>query len=119
MIETMDDILHPGNAARRDANFPDAPWDWSKDAASLAAADAGLVLNDEHWEVVHALQEYYARHEEGIRLRELCDALEERFHARGGMKHLYRLLPGGPIMQGCLLAGLEPPAADKGFGNVF
>jgi tRNA 2-thiouridine synthesizing protein E len=36
------------------------------------------------------------------------------------MKFLYKLLPGGPVSQGCRLAGLEPPAGstDPGFGSV-
>ncbi|MGB5339763.1 MAG: sulfite reductase, partial [Gammaproteobacteria bacterium] len=36
------------------------------------------------------------------------------------LKYLYTLLPGGPVAQGCRLAGLEPPAGsqDAGFGSV-
>jgi tRNA 2-thiouridine synthesizing protein E len=70
---------------------------------------------------VRALQEYYARRAaEAINLRELHDALEERFHRQGGLKYLYQLFPGGPVAQGCRLAGLKAPAgaADKGFGSV-
>jgi len=53
-------------------------------------------------------------------MRELHDALEERFHARGGLKRLYQLFPGGPLAQGCRLAGLKAPflATDHGFGSV-
>jgi len=56
-----------------------------------------------------------------INARELHDALEERFHSRGGMKFLYDLFPGGPVTQGCRLAGLEPPAGshEEGFGSVM
>jgi tRNA 2-thiouridine synthesizing protein E len=53
-------------------------------------------------------------------VRELHDALDERFHARGGIKFLYEQFPGGPIAQGCRFAGLQAPAgaADKSFGSV-
>jgi tRNA 2-thiouridine synthesizing protein E len=36
------------------------------------------------------------------------------------MKYLYTLFPGGPIVQGCRLAGLKAPAGatDRGFGSV-
>ena len=70
---------------------------------------------------MRALQEYNARHAEGgINVRELHDALDEKFHEKGGMKYLYGLFPGGPISQGCRLAGIEAPpgSTDTGFGSV-
>ncbi len=46
--------------------------------------------------------------------------LEEKFHSKGGMKFLYKLLPNGPVSQGCLLAGIDIPAGnvDLSFGSV-
>jgi len=103
-------------------DFPHAPEGWSVDTAQQAAASEGLQPGDSHWDVVRALQEYFARHADGpvFNARELHDALDEKFHAQGGMKYLFRLFPGGPIAQGCRLAGLEPPAGsvDPGFGSV-
>lgn len=104
------------------AGFPDAPPGWSvEEARELADAD-GLYLSEAHWELIRALQRYFARHEgdAGINLRELHDALEEGFHARGGLRQLYRLFPGGPVAQGCRIAGLKAPphAHDPGFGSM-
>ena len=104
------------------SEFPYAPEDWSLDAATKTATEDGLTVAADHWEAVRALQEFYSRHDSpGINTRELRDALDERFHNRGGMKYLFELFPGGPVTQGCRLAGLEPPAggADKGFGSVM
>jgi tRNA 2-thiouridine synthesizing protein E len=104
------------------AQFPHAPHDWSPQTALHMAQTEGVSLTDEHWEVVQALQEYFARHDlREPNMRELHDALEERFHARGGMKHLYLLFPGGPVAQGCRVAGLPVPflAVDRGFGSVM
>lgn len=103
-------------------DFTYAPAGWSQDAASSSAAAEDLEMTAGHWDTVRALQEFYARHDNAhINARELHDALEERFHSRGGMKYLYGLFPGGPVTQGCRLAGLEPPAgsADKSFGSVM
>ena len=122
MIETMNDIMHPGMGAKKDLAFPHAPVDWTRDAALEMARAEGLELGEEHFEVLGALQGYFARHEQGagINVRELHDALEEKFHKKGGIRYLYQLFPGGPVAQGCRLAGLEAPAgaADKGFGSV-
>ena len=104
-----------------DERFPHAPADWTREAALGVAKTEGLALQDDHWEVVRALQEFFDRHDEGtVKLGELHDALEEKFHYKGGVKYLYTLLPGGPIAQGCRLAGLKPPggAVDAGFGSV-
>lgn len=95
--------------------------DWTDEDAIDTATEEGLVLTDDHFSVIHALQEYYARHEiQDLNMREIHDALEEKFHYKGGLKYLYDLFPGGPVAQGCKIAGLHVPAgaADKGFGSV-
>jgi tRNA 2-thiouridine synthesizing protein E len=110
-----------GGNGEKNPDFPYAPAGWSKVAAENDASVTGLAPAAEHWEAVSALQEFFSRHDgPSINARELHDALEERFHSRGGMKYLYRLFPGGPVTQGCLVAGLEPPSgsADSGFGSV-
>ncbi|NWG87296.1 MAG: TusE/DsrC/DsvC family sulfur relay protein [Hydrogenophilaceae bacterium] len=121
MVAVADDFVRPGFEPIVDPDFPNAPSDWGREAGEAAARELGLKLTEEHWQVVCALQEFYARHDEPhINVRELHDALDEYFHPEGGIKYLYQLFPGGPIAQGCRLAGLPPPAGatDKGFGSV-
>jgi len=119
MTGSRDDILHP-STNQPDAKFPSAPEQWTPDAARRIAAQYDIDLVDDHWSVVRALQDYYMRLQGRVNVRELLDALEEKFHSKGGLRYLYRLLPGGPVAQGCVLAGLQPPAGavDKGFGSV-
>ena len=121
-MQTSVDINQWSSATPSDPLFPAAPVDWTRVAAQAVAEDEDLVLTEEHWEAVRALQGYFARHdgEQGVNMRELHDALEEHFHARGGLKRLYQLFPGGPIAQGCRLAGLKAPpmASDSSFGSV-
>lgn len=101
------------------SDFPNAPHGWSIEDTEDKAAKMGIRLSDQHWEVVRALQDYFVRNEK-VNRRELTDALEEKFHHEGGLKYLYKLLPGGPVAQGCELAGLEQPAGsvDQSFGSV-
>jgi tRNA 2-thiouridine synthesizing protein E len=120
MPSLMDEIVGAGNAPP-DPRFPHAPAGWSEAAGAEAARRERLEPGAEHWEAVRAPQEYYAKHEgPGVNMRELHDALDEKFHARGGIRHLYGLFPGGPIAQGCRIAGLKAPAGatDRGFGSV-
>jgi tRNA 2-thiouridine synthesizing protein E len=119
MANTMREIMNPGLHAGGRPGFPHAPVDWSEESARELAQADGLELGEDHWELVRALQGYFAR-QERVHARELHDALDEKFHAKGGIKYLYVLCPGGPIAQGCRLAGLEPPtgSVDQSFGSV-
>jgi TusE/DsrC/DsvC family sulfur relay protein len=121
MAESMAEIMNPSNASTSDPDFPRAPRDWSRAEAEKLAGDEGLELGADHWEVVRALQQYFGRRDgRAIKVRELHDALDEHFHAKGGIRYLYEILPGGPVAQGCRLAGLKAPpdAADPSFGSV-
>ena len=69
-----------------------------------------------------ALQEFFAHHDDSkqVNRRLLHDALNEKFHHKGGLGYLYRLPPGRPIAQGCRLSGLEVPAGsvDQSYGST-
>jgi TusE/DsrC/DsvC family sulfur relay protein len=123
MESNMQDYTLPGFTIRPLPGFPHAPSDWEPADAEAMARGDGLVLSEAHWQVVRALQDYYARHAEdsAINVRALHDALDEHFHAQGGVKYLFEIFPGGPIAQGCRLAGLQAPAGahDQGFGSVI
>lgn len=114
----MDEVMHPGS---RDPDFAHAPSGWTKEDVEKIAAQEGLSLGEDHWRTVRALQEYYERVGlEEVNVRDLHDALEEKFHDKGGIKYLYGIFPGGPVAQGCRLAGLTPPSGtrDQGVGSV-
>lgn len=119
MVQTTDAIQ--GRDAEPDPRFRHAPPEWTPAVAEEIARRENLTLTEDHWDLIRGLQSFYARHEGvPIRLPELHDALEEKYHHKGGFKYLYTLLPGGPIAQGCRLAGLPPPAGaiDLSFGSV-
>ncbi len=121
MNHATQDFIRPGYEIPPASDFPHAFSDWTQaDAIDLAATQA-LTLTADHWQVIRALQDFYAHQEEPtINMRELHDALDEEFHQKGGIRYLYTLFPKGPVAQGCLLAGLTPPAGaqDKGFGSA-
>jgi tRNA 2-thiouridine synthesizing protein E len=108
-------------AADNKSAYPHAPADWSLERAVEIARDEGITLSEEHVKVLLDLQDYFANHQKPINPRHLHDALDEEYHNDGGIKHLYELFPGGPITQGCRLAGLKVPAyaKDESFGSVM
>ncbi len=119
MADSPEEILNPGISASREMDFPHAPRGWTRSGAQARIDEEGLEVSDDLWQAVRALQEYFDKHAV-INTRELHDALGEKFHSRGGTRFLYIVFPGGPIAQGCRIAGLRSPAGaiDKGFGSV-
>ena len=121
MTTIMEAIRYPEGRLNSDPDFPHAPADWSRRQAERVGHEERLTLTPDHFDVVRALQRFYFDNADaGINARELHDALAEKFHGKGGLRHLYVLFPGGPIAQGCRVAGLKAPtrALDKGFGSV-
>ena len=121
MNDGTQDFVRPGFETQPIPGFPHAPSDWSREQAEEVAQTEGLELTETHWEVVRALQELCTQNAEpALNARDLHDALDEHFHGVGGIKYLYQLFPEGPLAQGCLLAGVEPPAGtrDQGMGSA-
>jgi tRNA 2-thiouridine synthesizing protein E len=122
MNNVTQDFIRPGHEIAPIPDYPHAPSDWTPSDAIELAATQDLTLTADHWRVIQALQDFYARQEDpAINMRELHDALDETFHHEGGIRYLYTLFPNGPVAQGCLLAGLTPPsgAQDQGFGSAM
>lgn len=105
--------------SNKNTDFPNAPEGWSPEKASKKAQELDIVMGPDHWDIIICLQEYFARNEDFNR-RQLSDALEEHWHQHGGRKALYLLFPGGPVAQGCEIAGIPVPAGtvDNSFGST-
>ena len=112
-------ILDPSGSGAHDEEFPNAPPGWTRAQATELAAQENLDLGDDHWEAIRVLQACYADEEEPP-TRRISDALEARFKNKGERKYLFQLFPGGPLAQGCRLAGLQSPSGsvDESFGSV-
>jgi len=103
------------------AMFPYRPEDWTVDVYRKVARAEGLDFQEDHLVLIWGLQEFFARNKDlGINMLKLHDALEEKFHYKGGLRYLYGICPGGPVAQGCRMAGLKPPAVsyDLSYGSV-
>jgi TusE/DsrC/DsvC family sulfur relay protein len=105
-----------GSVSKR---FPYAPSDWNVSIAESIARAENLTLEEDHWELIRCLQEYYSK-TDFPKLRQVTDALDENFHKKGGMKYLHQIMRKGPVAQGCRLAGLKVPAGsvDPSFGSA-
>lgn len=94
---------------------------WTAERAGAAAAAEGLALTPAHQDVISVLQAAFVTEGPARRARDLAKMLDEAFATAGGRKYLFELFPGGPVAQGCRLAGIPVPAdaTDASFGSVL
>ncbi len=84
--------------------------DWSEDVGKAMAAEDGLVLTPNHWEVINFLREYYDEFQIAPAIRVLTKAIGKKLGPeKGSTKYLYELFPYGPAKQACRYAGLPKP----------
>ncbi|WP_282040158.1 TusE/DsrC/DsvC family sulfur relay protein [Halomonas alimentaria] len=84
--------------------------DWSPEVAERLAEEEGIVLGEEHWEVLRVLREFYARFEQAPAMRPLVKAVGQALGPdKGRSMHLMKLFPGSPAKVGARLAGLPKP----------
>jgi tRNA 2-thiouridine synthesizing protein E len=95
--------------------------DWNRDAGMELAVKEGLELTDSHWQVIDFLRNRYLEHGDPESAREVSEDLETTFSDQGGARFLRHLFPGGPVTQGCRIAGLPVPAysQDPSFGTSY
>lgn len=83
---------------------------WSKELAELIADDENIEMNDDAWEVVNFLRNYYEEYQIAPAVRVLTKAVKKKLGAdKGNSKYLYELFPYGPAKQACKIAGLPKP----------
>jgi tRNA 2-thiouridine synthesizing protein E len=84
------------------------PSQWSEAFARALAAQEGLTLGAEHWEVIRYLRASYAKHGTQATVRDMIAHFRTVWgRERGSNRALHQLFPrGGPQKQGNRLAGL-------------
>jgi tRNA 2-thiouridine synthesizing protein E len=95
--------------------------EWSPDIARKIAAEEGLTLTDEHFQVLNFLRDYFINQNGSTEdAHQILRSTEEYFANKGGRRWLYQLFPRGPMVQGMKIAGLPVPphATDPSFGSV-
>lgn len=83
---------------------------WSKELADVIAQSENITMNNEHWEVVNFLRNYYEEYQIAPAVRVLTKAIAKTLGPdKGNSKYLYELFPYGPAKQACKIAGLPKP----------
>ena len=84
--------------------------DWSVELANEIAKTENIEMNDEHWEVVKFLRDYYDEYQIAPAVRVLIKSIKKSMGPeKGNNKYMYELFPYGPAKQACKIAGLPKP----------
>ncbi|WP_089729081.1 TusE/DsrC/DsvC family sulfur relay protein [Candidatus Thiosymbion oneisti] len=91
-----------------------SPQDWNRDVAEKLAAEEGIELTQEHWDVLEYLRDEYLNNNGNQPMeRQINKDMGKRWGKKISSKDLYKLFPKAPSKQGNRVAGL-PFIARKG-----
>ena len=83
---------------------------WSHDIAQAFAATEGIMLTEDHWEILVLLQEFFEAFGDSPANRALVNYVKQRLGAdKGNSLYLMSLFPGSPARVGSRIAGLPKP----------
>ncbi len=84
--------------------------EWTKELADVIAVNEKIDMNEEHWEVVNFLRDYYEEYQIAPAVRVLIKSVKKTMgKEKGNNKYMYELFPYGPAKQACKIAGLPKP----------
>lgn len=85
--------------------------DWQPNMAIVLAATENIEMDENRWEVVNFVREFYLEFNTSPAIRALVKAMAMKFGPeKGNSRYLQRLFPKGPAKQATKIAGLPKPA---------
>jgi len=84
--------------------------EWSEEMGVYMAAQEGITLNKDHWEVINYLRDFYFKYGITPMVKLLMKNMRQHVGKhKSSEAYLYDLFPGGPARQGSRIAGLPAP----------
>ena len=91
------------------------PHSWNEDVARALAAEDGIELAQEHWDVINYLRTEYTENNEQPMERAINKGMSKVWGRKVTSKDLYDLFPLAPSKQGNKIAGLQYVARKGGY----
>ena len=83
---------------------------WSEQVAEQIAENEGIILTDDHWEIISLLQQFYREFEFSPAMRPLVKYTAQQLGSdKGNSIYLLSLFPGSPAKFAAKIAGLPKP----------
>ncbi len=81
---------------------------WNEDIASEFAQQENIELNEDHWDAINFMRQYYAEHQIAPDVRHVTKHLAERL-GPDSRNRIFELFPYGYVKQACRIAGMKRP----------
>ena len=99
------------NMPERDAEgYLVDPSDWNEDVAIALAQEENIQLNDDHWDAIRFMREFYEENQVAADARFVIKHLAKRM-GKEAHKKLFELFPYGYVKQACKISGMRRPRA--------
>lgn len=87
---------------------------WSENFVYVRAEFEGLTLDDEHWQVINYIRDYYEKNSVQAPVRDMIKHFKKEWgKEKGNTRYLHKIFPlGGPQKQGNRLAGVRKPKGE-------
>lgn len=83
---------------------------WDTTVAKSIANKEGIELNDNHWEIIQLVRQFYAEFDLSPSIRPLAKYIKLHLgQEKSGSIYLMTLFPGSPAKLACKIAGLPKP----------
>lgn len=86
------------------------PGDWNEDVAKMLAEEENLTLNDDHWDAIRFMRDFYEENQVAADARFVIKHLSQRM-GKEAHKKLFELFPYGYVKQACKISGMRRPRA--------
>lgn len=93
-----------------DEGYLNDPNTWNAEIALEFARQENIELNDDHWDAINFMRQYYAEHQVAPDVRHVMKHLAERLGPESRNK-IFELFPYGYVKQACKIAGMKRPRA--------
>ena len=86
------------------------PGDWNEEVAKMLAEEENLTLNDDHWDAIRFMRDFYEENQVAADARFVIKHLAQRM-GKEAHKKLFELFPYGYVKQACKISGMRRPRA--------
>ncbi len=105
----MESSEKPINVLMDDEGYLVDPGDWNESVAEQLAQKEGLVLHEEHWDIIRFMRQFFEEHQVVPDVRFVIRHMASSGLQGNARSRLFEIFPYGYVKQACRIAGMRRP----------